>query len=405
MQTNLIEPAHLAAEFSPTTPAVSDAFSAPRRGRIRRLDGLRGVAILLVLLVHFTPDVAMPARALEWLKKMAQAGWVGVDLFFVLSGFLITSILLDSKSHPLFFRNFYMRRTLRIFPLYYTAVAASLFLAPAFLQLGPSTLEQLRSSAPWLWGYCANIGWFLQGTVGVPWPSDEVRLVHFWSLSVEEHFYLLWPIVIYFCPMRQLPWVCLGMFLLSLTTRCAGLLVYDGNSPFFYTTICRLDGLAAGAFLAVIARRMPLDKLAGVARITVAIGATILTAFFVTQKGLWPGHWFMRSIGLTCLVMLVAACLIIILSSPKEGAGARLFENGMLRFFGKYSYGLYVIHSMIAVGLERLMPIEWWLRTTGSPVLSTLGSLFAKVSISTLLAVASWHLLEKHFLDLKRHFA
>jgi peptidoglycan/LPS O-acetylase OafA/YrhL len=90
--------------------------------RVPLLDGIRGIAILIVFWGHFMPDVAIPIRALEWFKKTSTAGWTGVDLFFVLSGFLITGILLDSKSSPHFFRNFYTRRVLRIFPLYYTAL-------------------------------------------------------------------------------------------------------------------------------------------------------------------------------------------------------------------------------------------------------------------------------------------
>ena len=111
-------------------------------------------------------------------KKTSTGGWTGVDLFFVLSGFLITGILLDSKNSSRFFYNFYARRILRIFPLYYAALIFALIVLPTF---GFGYPDQISRAAPWLWSYCANIGWMLQTPAGVPWPSRGIDLRMFWS--------------------------------------------------------------------------------------------------------------------------------------------------------------------------------------------------------------------------------
>src|SRR5215468_3394421 len=115
-----------------TLTEVPGLLASRQMNRVPVLDGVRGIAILLVLWYHFTPEIGVPVRAIEWLKKTSTGGWLGVELFFVLSGFLITGILLDAKGSPNFFRNFYARRILRIFPLYYACLAFVLLLLPRF---------------------------------------------------------------------------------------------------------------------------------------------------------------------------------------------------------------------------------------------------------------------------------
>ncbi|HEV2844590.1 MAG TPA: acyltransferase, partial [Thermoanaerobaculia bacterium] len=206
--------------------------------RLPALDGLRGLAILLVLLLHFTVYGGPPAT--EGIDKLfyraAQAGWIGVDLFFVLSGFLITGILYDAKGGENYFRSFYARRVLRIFPLYYGALAVFLLLVPA-----------LRPGSFWHWTYLSNVQIAREG-----WP-DSGALGHFWSLAVEEQFYLFWPVAVLLLARRSLMaacWVCLaGSLLLRV-----GLHLADQETAAFVLTPARLDSLAAGALLALAAR-------------------------------------------------------------------------------------------------------------------------------------------------------
>ena len=166
--------------------------------RVPALDGLRGIAVLLVLIHHFS---GIPAAGLgvptgfyrEWLR-FATIGWAGVDLFFVLSGFLITSILYDAKGPALaFFKNFYARRALRIFPVYYVLVVFMLFLLPWIIPGEEAASAKLRDNQLWLWFYLRNIQSLadFQSLIGTG------HLVgHLWSLAVEEQFYLVWPMVV-----------------------------------------------------------------------------------------------------------------------------------------------------------------------------------------------------------------
>src|SRR5262245_57382334 len=187
-------------------------------GHIPALDGLRGVAILLVMLHHFT--VIQPAGAFEkWFERFAHLGMHGVDLFFVLSGFLITGILFDSKGEPHFLRNFYMRRSLRIFPLYYAVVVFSFLLVPIILAHVAGLAGKLSrfqgASEDWVWYvfYLSNfsiarVSAFRHGILDVTW-----------SLAIEEQFYLVWALCVLFFNWRTLRGICLGAILGALAIR------------------------------------------------------------------------------------------------------------------------------------------------------------------------------------------
>jgi peptidoglycan/LPS O-acetylase OafA/YrhL len=158
--------------------------------RITNLDGIRGIAVLWVMLHHFQlygegfPPTTFLDRQVE---RLTISGWIGVDLFFVLSGFLITGILLDSKSNTGYFRKFYMRRFLRIFPLYYGFLFAFMFVLPLIDPEGAEFQLQFKEQI-WYWTYLIN--WKL-ATIYV---SEYIGISHFWSLAIEEQFYLVWPV-------------------------------------------------------------------------------------------------------------------------------------------------------------------------------------------------------------------
>ncbi len=176
------------------------------------LDGLRGLAILLVLLHHFANVYAPSAWTRNAWHRVVGSGWCGVDLFFVLSGFLITGILHDARRGPGYFRNFYMRRVLRIFPLYY-GVLAALFLAYPLLAGSHQRFAALAEHQPWLWLYAQNFKVILSGD----WVPCGMN--HFWSLAVEEQFYLFWPFVVFACRRRTLLHVSVALVVLALAVR------------------------------------------------------------------------------------------------------------------------------------------------------------------------------------------
>src|SRR5687768_1805284 len=196
----MMRPGHLvAAGSSVQTTSVTPPSHWPA------LDGLRGTAVIAVLVCHYA--VLLPRTPAVGLLEI---GWAGVDLFFVLSGFLITGILLDARGTPHYLRNFYARRALRIFPLYYGFLAVTLLVSLA-VKLAPGAshegLRHLWAAQPSLWTYTANY-WMPAQTAWSPWSEVVIPL---WSLSVEEQFYLVWPLVVCRLSERGLVRLCVGI--------------------------------------------------------------------------------------------------------------------------------------------------------------------------------------------------
>ena len=178
------------------------------------LDGIRGIAILMVLMHHALMFGKMRSDLLfeKRLHKLLFSGWLGVDLFFVLSGFLITGILIDLKGNKDYFKNFYMRRVLRIFPIYYVFLLLYFTLIPLFSYTVHDAILPFGEKL-WYLLYGINIKYAFSG-----W-AENVTIGHFWSLAVEEQFYLIWPLIIYLTPKKKLPLISFIIIGLSLTIR------------------------------------------------------------------------------------------------------------------------------------------------------------------------------------------
>jgi peptidoglycan/LPS O-acetylase OafA/YrhL len=160
--------------MSARAPATAPSHLAP-------LDGLRGVAVLLVMVCHFGPELPVATRGANALARVLSAGWVGVDLFFVLSGFLITRILLAARGSPGYFTNFYARRVLRIFPLYYATLLMVFVVLP---WLGVTAApEPAASHQAWLWTYTSNL--LVARLRSFVFLTPAANLNHFWSLAIE----------------------------------------------------------------------------------------------------------------------------------------------------------------------------------------------------------------------------
>ncbi len=215
------------------------------------LDGVRGLAILLVLLFHFVAQTTVTNRFEAAVNGVLSYGLLGVDLFFVLSGFLITGILYDTRDDPAYFRSFYMRRVLRIFPLYYGVLAVVFFVIPLVPVLRGSEIAGLRDRQAWAWLYGVNVYLAIQGA----W--DLSYLTHFWSLAVEEHFYFVWPLVVWMLASkpRILMKTALAVTAVSFTARVAASL--SGVNPVATTVLTpfQLDALCLGGFFAVYLRQ------------------------------------------------------------------------------------------------------------------------------------------------------
>lgn len=353
--------------------------------QIPALDGLRGVALLLVLLLHFrAPDLQHP------MKGLLGFGWVGVQLFFVLSGFLITGILLDSRRAPNYFSSFWMRRLLRIVPLYFAALAVFLGAFPALVESSSKYLPN-QSDRVYFWCYLNN--W-------VTVPADgrlEHILGHFWSLAVEEQFYLVWPVVVWALPSRRLFVFCLISCFAVLIARTWSI-TQGWNSDWIYrNTLLRSDALMLGA-MAAIALRQP-DWRRWILRWTrpalwgcAVAGAAVLVA----GHGTHYLHPPVLAAGLTVFAAAFTAGLTAIVTGTVDG---RWLAHPALGWLGRRSYGMYVWHWPMAYAMYYSYPWAGVHGTAGQVLMLTAG-----LAGSCVLGEVSYQLFERHFLHFKQYF-
>ena len=340
------------------------------------LDVLRGFAISFVIFHHIAKNVPV-----LHLLTMSKYGWTGVDLFFVISGFLITGILLEARNKPHYFRNFYARRALRIWPLYYALLLFAFLLLPLAV---PALRARIFADAyPW-----QSYPFFVQnlfstreiafGPVGVTW-----------SLAIEEQYYLVWPILVLVLSRRALSWAAAGAFSLSVFLRilCSLNLLH----VFVYTnTLTRLDGIALGSLLAVVLPAAP-EKL--VRRIAWAVLPLSLVAVVLTEYIFGEKTWFLYS-GLA-LMFASVLCLSI---------NARALQKlRFMRYTGKISYGLYLLHVPVFDAL-REPRFHSRLALFPNAVANDLFMALCMIAGVYLVASASWYFFETPILKLKDKF-
>jgi len=388
--------------------------NALRQGHVSALDGIRGLAVLLVMWCHLTGYGGTHAFD-DWFHYLAFWGWVGVDLFFVLSGYLITGILLDTRRSPRFFRDFYARRVLRIFPLYYALVVLSLHVIPRFLPHDQAErFGQVAGNEIFYWFYLQNF------TIARAGGVRHAILDITWSLAIEEQFYLVWPAVVYFCSPRAVERLCAALFAVSLAARIVASRHFH-LAPFsiYVLTPCRMDALAAGAFLAVRARKPPglaalvpaakrVGLAAGLAALGIGVGEHVAGLATIYQPGQGP---ISVLLGFTLVALAFGALLVVVVEAPPTSRLHRVFASRWLQFFGVYSYGLYLFHlpvrAILAIrvyGPAYRAPPHRFFATHGTEILGQL--LFYPLALAVIVPVAwlSYHLYEKRFLALKRYF-
>jgi peptidoglycan/LPS O-acetylase OafA/YrhL len=371
---------------------------SPYARHLPALDGVRGFAVLGVACSHVFPGT--PHSALEEVVHKAFAfGATGVDLFFVLSGFLITGILYDSLPDPGFFRKFYARRVLRIFPLYYGVLAV---FALAALIFGLNFHHELLSVAL----YLQNSDFVAQRIRDYNGPTF-LPLKHFWSLAVEEQFYLVWPVTVFLLRKRRRLLIFCAAALLFCPLLRLGLLLH-GVDYFVVVanTSCRADSLLAGGALALLLRSRFHDRVLRAGAWIFAAGALahIALSFLATDgPTLRNAMGFRASLALDFSAMALASAGLIALAL-RSHLVAGICSLRPMRWLGKYSYGIYVLHLILFIYLEE--PLRELIRThiTPNKGVDVLINGLAIFSISIAAAYLSYNLYEKPFLRLKRFF-
>ena len=371
----------------------------PQAGVIPALDGLRGIAIIMVMLHHFTyyqPTAGLDAQ----IASVLFFFWTGVDLFFVLSGFLITGILLDTRGSERYFTTFYARRTLRIFPLYSLVLFLAFVVLPEFSALQTvliGQVEQVNLPPQWpYWLYLTNFsiadGGWVHGWVDVAW-----------SLAIEEQFYLVWPLLIWLCPPRVVALLCAVILVAQPVGRVFARASDVAVLSIFVLPWFRLDGFAIGALLALAQRRGLLPLLDRWSPIVVIAGvAGIIVCTIMGGHTWWWNRW-MQQYGYSLIAITGGAMLVSAINRPADSLWPRMLSTGWLRAFGKYSYGMYLIHPpvMRAVREYVLNPQEYEVIAPWNAQLLFYG--LATVPTFAL-AWLSWRLFEAPILRLKARF-
>jgi peptidoglycan/LPS O-acetylase OafA/YrhL len=314
--------------------------------RIPELDGLRGLAILLVLVWHyFVGQVAASDFPImnHLLKTPLSVAWSGVDLFFVLSGFLIGGILIDCRTSPSFFKTFYIRRLCRILPPYYALIG--LFVLAAVIGLmDQSQFDWLFQGLHPLWSYATFTQSFVMLSslqLGGSWFSVT------WSLAIEEQFYLVLPLIVYVCSPRKLPYLLAALVLLAPALRALIVFAWPDRSPVNYILMpCRADSLLLGV-LAAFAVRVPavLEDLKSNSRRLYWVLGALLCGVAVIGFGRQPSvSVFMSVFGYAWLAAFYLVVLLICVVE-KNGVVSWVCRNSLLRKLGVISYGVYLLHQ------------------------------------------------------------
>ena len=376
--------------------------TAPRfqKDYIATLDGLRAIAVLLVLWQHI-PKFALPLAIhnvctwmfgedlsrtwpleIDWVRnKVFAAGYLGVDMFFVLSGFLITRILLVDKGRGVPLGHFLLRRVLRIFPIYYLTILVVALVSP-------------HDELLWCAFYLSNFYYLFE-------PGGVMQ--HSWSLAVEEHFYLLWPLIVYSCSAAMSRRVAaLGVIPLAIVSAAVLASVWHDDLRFVmkasqYGTMFRGAALSCGALLAFCERslRDRPGRTLLLAAIMLTAGTTLRLMLQAQTIGTWVAVVRLFSFGLTS-TSLVMACIA---ANEGNGLGARCLRSSPMRFIGRISYGLYLYHFVI---------YHWTGLLGGSPgdlrELPVTMLITRAVGVTFLVATVSYYVIERPCLKLAGRF-
>lgn len=350
---------------------------------IALLDGFRGLALLLVMAQHFIGFIP---------------GWAGVDLFFVLSGFLVTWKLVEGINEPNYFLNFYWRRIVRIFPLYFMLLVFVFLIFPLLIpSLITTSYRDLLDIQTWYWTFFQNFYTARNG-----WP-ENISIIHLWSLAAEVQFYLIWPFVIRFFYKKGnwLTWVVVGLMAFAVIFRLVGDKVIPMAPLYRYVLLPgRIDSFTSGALLYLLIHRYS-HKLKQIL-LWVAIGGTALNILLYAVLQI-PMHFtepFASRFAFTPVDVTWAAWMGYGLLAADNNFIQQIFTKKILTNIGKYSYAMYIVHMPMWTMLNRILQNKYGLQLKNEPLLLWAVSLGLTMVIYVI-GYISYHKFEKYFMRLK----
>jgi peptidoglycan/LPS O-acetylase OafA/YrhL len=362
--------------------------------KLPALDGVRGLAILAVMMHHSFWLIRSSAPPLVFAKWILSLGWAGVDLFFVLSGFLITGILIDTRPAANYFQSFYARRALRIFPLYAVFLGVGLLVFPLIVAFDWLPLPSDR----WLY-FCYLTNWLAlwQG----PWRHSV--LAHLWSLAVEEQFYLFWPLLVWLVRPGFLLRTLIGVECAVVIGRGWWVLQHGPSQAVALATVTRMDGLIIGAICALLIRRYRAPVTITRRLPWIAAGGLYLYAALALRFA--RPEAFDQYAGIPLLALCFG--LIVLYAVLTDGENTRIqraLNFAPLGRVGKYAYAMYLFHVPILhfedTLIDRFVPLE----VRSSLAFGCL-AVAGLIAITYYLAKLSYRYFESRFLQWKGRFA
>ena len=344
----------------------------------KELDGIRAIAALMIMFCHFFQILNNKTAGFLFVNKLANLGGTGVSLFFVLSGFLITRLLLKSKFDKNYFLNFYARRALRIFPLYYLFLTIYYFIYPYFFN------EKITSFKDQIfyWTYMQNFAMTFH------WGGGWFGPVHFWSLAVEEHFYFIWPLVVLFTKINRLRNVIYIILGIAIVSRAIFLF---NDIEVFYFTFTRFDELALGGLLAVLEYRNLLSKIQPILFLKLFLLTIIPTIILWTLYSGLENKWVqLIKFNLMSLSYFFVIGYVMVLKENNKFK--EILKSQILMYSGKISYGLYVFHPLCFLTYNRFFNFGLVI------------DMILSFAFTYIIAYISFNYFESYFLGLKKSF-
>lgn len=344
----------------------------------KNLDGVRGVAAMMIIVFHFFALTDYNSNTYHLMEKITPFGKSGVTLFFVLSGFLISRILFNTKTDNNYFSNFYLRRSLRIFPLYYFSLILYYIFYPIIFNNPVASLKDIVVFATYFQTFPITFNWPIEG------PG------HFWSLSVEEHFYLIWPVLIYFLREKSIK---TSIFILLIGSFIFRIILSNQGYDPYYFSFTNFDSLSLGALTALLERNKKFTSSTFLKPISyfllTTIGITAMVYIIFNGKEI---H-MITSLKLTLISVIYFLGISLLILLKPQNLINKVLEAKPLTFFGKISYGTYVYHIFIIQIVRDMIPTSIWFL-----------DLIIVILLSTLMAFLSYNLFEIRFLKLKNNF-